>query len=339
MNKRFARGEFALIDDFLTGLGSTRSDVVTDIGDDCAITRIPAGFELAFSIDTLVSGVHFFSDCDPVSLGHKSLAVGLSDLAATGAIPAWATLALTLPKPDQIWLQGFSAGLHRLAKTHGLRLVGGDLTQGPLCISIQVMGMIEAGQAILRNGAKPGDAIFVSGTVGDAGLALRQLLTLKSSDILSSSVPAFLLGRLEQPTPRIELGRALRGLASSAIDISDGLLADLGHLLKQSQCGASIELGQLPLSKPVASATLRCDDWMLPLGSGDDYELLFTVPPHQIQTLLSRVALIDCHVTHIGNMTVGNDVQLIQPNGELWNQSNQLAESCGFEHFRTAEIH
>ncbi len=317
-----AMGEFELIRAYLTGRGSERADVGLDIGDDCALLRVPDGHELAVSIDTLVAGVHFFADCDPVALGHKALAVGLSDLAAMGAVPAWATLALTLPTAERGWLSEFARGLDGLARAHGLRLVGGDTTRGPLTISIQVHGFVPVGAALRRKGARPGDLICVSGSVGAAGLALRQLQQGQTPE-------SALRARLERPTPRVALGRALRGAASAAIDLSDGLAADLGHLLKASGVGATLELRRLPLEPEVADAVaVGDDDWSLPLGSGDDYELCFALPPQHALLLPALAQQVGCPLTRIGVVDATPGQRWLLPDGTTWQ-----AGPMGFDHF------
>lgn len=326
-----ARGEFALIRDYLTGLGAPRADVRIDIGDDCALTEVPAGYELALSIDTLVAGVHFFVDCDPKSLGHKALAVGLSDLAAVGAQPAWATLALTLPHPDSQWLHAFSQGFSQLAGEHGMRLIGGDLTRGPLSFSVQVMGFVPQGQGLLRAGASPDEHIFVSGHLGDAGLALRQFLQVTGSD--HKSVDPGLRARLECPSPRVRLGQALRGVASAAIDLSDGLAADLGHLLEQSQIGAEISLPRLPLSPLVAAEVAVMDDWTLPLCSGDDYELCFTVAAQHLPALQCLTQQLDCPITQIGRTTSKQELRFFDAQNRAWPSDSRSASIGGFNHF------
>ncbi len=316
--------EFDLIRRHLTGLGAARADVCVDIGDDCALLRVPDAHELAVSIDTLVAGVHFFPDCDPDALGHKSLAVGLSDLAAVGAEPAWATLALTLPGADEAWLAAFAGGLGRLALAHGLRLVGGDTTRGPLCISVQVHGFVPAGAALRRGGASPGDLICVSGSLGDAGLALRQHLRGGPTDAAARA-------RLERPTPRVALGLALRGVASAAIDISDGLVADLGHLLAQPGLGARVDLARLPLSAAVAGAIESDAHWDLPLASGDDYELCFTLPPARVDRLAAIAVRAGCALTPIGEITRDGGLRCILPDGGDWHPRR-----TGFDHFADA---
>ncbi|WPL15127.1 Thiamine-monophosphate kinase [Thiorhodovibrio winogradskyi] len=333
MSNNASLSEFSLIHDYLTGLGATRQDVVLDIGDDCALTAIPPGYELAFSIDTLVSGVHFFPDCNPQALGHKSLAVGLSDLAAVGAMPAWATLALTLPESDSIWLKSFATGIHELSLKHGLRVVGGDLTRGPLTISIQVMGLVRTGMAVRRSGAKPGDLILVTGVLGDAGLALRHLLACKKQNIIATDLDPELRQRLEWPQPRVQFGCSLPGIASAAIDISDGLVADLGHLLTQSACGANIELAHIPLSSQVSAVVNQEFDWTIPLCSGDDYELCFTIPEVHLQKVQKSAHESCCQATVIGHITETTGIRLKQSNGKVITAGNKIAATPGFDHF------
>ncbi len=313
--------ELDLIRDYFTGIGSSRADVSLGVSDDCALLRVPAQTELAVSIDTLVSGVHFLEDCDPEGLGHKSLAVGLSDLAAMGAEPAWATLALTLPSANDAWLKAFSRGFARLAARHGMELVGGDTTRGPLTISVQVHGLVPQGQAIRRDGARPGDLVCVSGTLGDAGLALRQLGAREP-------VSGFLRARLEQPTARVELGVALRGIASAMIDLSDGLAADLGHILQRSGVGAEIRLADLPLSGELRAHPLAGADWGLPLASGDDYELCFCVPRRnqgQIPMLARRCGI---RIEEIGLITHKAGLRCLLDDGRIWQP-----EAPGYDHF------
>lgn len=270
-----ASGEFGLIEKFFDR-PSGRSDVILGIGDDCALLSPPEDQDLALSIDTLVSGVHFFGDTNPRGLGHKALAVNLSDLAASGAKPAWCSLALTLPHIDEAWLSEFSAGFFSLASKNNISLIGGDTTEGPLSITVQVIGTVPKGKALLRSGAKANDLIYVSGPIGNAGLGL--LGRQGSWPIEDPTVYA----ALETPTPRVELGQALLEIASACIDVSDGLAADLGHILERSQVGAEIEWDRLPLSFPVSEFVRQSGDVGFPLRTGDDYELCFTVPPgHQ----------------------------------------------------------
>ncbi len=313
--------EFDLIQRHLTGLGATRDDVLLDVGDDCALLQVPPDRELALSIDTLIAGVHFLPETNPEGLGHKSLAVGLSDLAAVGAEPAWATLALTLPTPDEAWLAAFARGFAALARQEDVRLVGGDLTRGPLTISVQVHGLVPKGHALRRSGAQPGDLVCVSGALGDAGLALRHLQR-------GESLGDYLRQRLERPTPRVALGEVLRGVATAAIDLSDGLTSDLGHILTASGCGARIELDRLPLADQVAGEVAAQADWALPLSAGDDYELCFTLPSMHIGELKVLAAAADCPLTQIGEIESRQGLRWVTADGHPWH-----SDRLGYDHF------
>jgi len=277
------------------------------------------------SIDTLVAGVHFLPEVAPEALGHKALAVSLSDLAAMGAEPAWATLALTLPatlpSASPGWIAAFCRGLDALARQHRLAVVGGDTTSGPLAISIQVHGFVPAGQAVRRRGARPGDLVCVSGTLGDAGLALRSILA-------GHGVSDDLRARLERPTPRVAAGLALRGQASAMIDCSDGLAADLGHILEASGVGADIALADLPLSPPVVAAVAAGADWSLPLAAGDDYELCFTLPAAARTALPGLAQAAGCPLTVIGTIREGNDLRCRLPDGTDFHLGR-----TGYDHF------
>jgi len=289
-------GEFALIDNFFASPAVTRADVSLGCGDDCALLDIPPGKQLAVTMDTLVAGRHFLPGTDPWRLGWKVLAVNLSDLAAMGAEPAWVTLAVTLPAIDEPWLDAFMQGFSTLARQHAVQLVGGDTTRGPMAFTLQAHGLVEPGRALLRSGAKPGDALYVTGSLGGAGAALK----LMPDD--EAEVPDALRKRLEQPEPRVETGRAIAGIASSCIDLSDGLAGDLQHVLDASGCGAVVELERLPLLPETRAFMQRHDDWQLPLTAGDDYELLFTVPSLKQQALQARLPELGCEVTRIGRI-------------------------------------
>lgn len=268
-------GEFDLIDRFFKR-PAKHADL--GVGDDCALLSPRPGHQLALSADMLVEGRHFLSTVDPATLGHKSLAVNLSDLAACGAEPRAFLLSLSLPRADVAWLQGFSQGLFALADAHGCELIGGDTTQGPLNISITVLGDVPRGQALLRSGARAGDDIFVSGTVGDARLALE---VFRGKLSLPETVFRRCRNRMEQPTPRVALGIGLRGVASAAADISDGLLGDLGHILRQSGAGARLDLAACEGLLSCRHDVPLTDAWLRTcvLSGGDDYELVFTAPP------------------------------------------------------------
>ena len=292
------------------------------VGDDCALLQVSAGKVLAVSSDMLVSGTHFFADADPYLLGHKTLAVNLSDLAAMGATPRWATLALSLPSADEIWLAQFSAGFFALAQKFNVDLIGGDTTRGPLNLCVTIMGEVDAQQALRRDGAQLGDDIWVSGKLGDAALALAHLqgkVQLSDADFVAVA-PA-----LHQPQPRVALGLALRGIASSAIDISDGLLADLAHILDASNVGAQLEFAAIPIS-----SVLKNQSSLTPLilAGGDDYELCFTAAPHQQKELLSIAAQLDLPLTCIGKVVAGRGCFVHDANGKII----QL-ESGGYDHF------
>ncbi|MCG6870744.1 MAG: thiamine-phosphate kinase [Gammaproteobacteria bacterium] len=262
--------EFELIDRFFAAAGPRRTDVVLGIGDDAAVCKPPSGMAVVMTIDTLVAGRHFLNDVAPDSIGHKALAVSLSDLAAMGAQPAWALLSLSLPKVDEAWLEGFAQGFFQLAEEYGVQLAGGDTVAGELAITVQLSGFAPEREIVRRSGAGDGHGIFVTGTLGDAALALEGIRR-------NLDVDAAARARLERPSPRVREGLALRGLASAAIDVSDGLLADLGHVLRASRVGAQIDLARLPLTAPVRAATKR-GFWKPALQGGDDYELCFTLP-------------------------------------------------------------
>lgn len=314
--------EFDIIAKYFASRTLTRSDVIIGSGDDCAILDIPFQKQLAVSIDTLISGVHFPVDTPAFDIGYKSLAVNLSDLAATGAEPAWVTMSLSLPEANSEWLDNFAKGFFKLANQFNMQLIGGDITRGPvLSITIQVHGFVLPHKALLRNGAQNGDFIFVTGTLGDAGLAL-QLLKAKQS------VPQDLLLRLNQPKPRVAAGIALCDIASSAIDISDGLFADLNHILESSHVGASIELQNIPLSTDMLKNINFNDAIELALSAGDDYELCFTVPADREERLKKALKGIDCGYKKIGVIEVQQGLRLINKDGSLFNIKDK-----GYKHF------
>ncbi len=271
-------GEFELIRHYFQRPGTHPPGVVLGVGDDCALLQPEPGQRLAVSTDMLVEGRHFFSDVDPVALGHKALAVNLSDLAAMGAHPLGCTLALALPRADEAWLAGFSQGLFALADAAACPLVGGDTTRGPLNLCITVFGQVPPGQELRRSGARAGDEVWVSGQLGDARLALEALL---GEIALAPDMLARARQRLERPTPRLALGLALRGIASAAADVSDGLCGDLGHILAASGVGAELAIDAL-LNSSAISADLRTlareHALRCALAGGDDYELIFTAP-------------------------------------------------------------
>lgn len=317
-------GEFELIDKYFK-VATQRKDVDLGPGDDCALLSVPPETQLAVSTDTLVSGVHFLPDMDPVSLGYKALAVNLSDLAAMGAEPRWVSLALTLPAIDERWVAGFAEGFLELAEYYNVALVGGDMTRGPLSITVSVKGTVPTGRALLRSGAKAGDGIYVTGTLGDAALALSHLLGRRT---LNENQLAAALPRLEHPHPRILAGQALRGIAGAALDLSDGLASDLGHVLRASGVRALINLDKLPLSPVLHDAVSREEAWQLALAGGDDYELLFTVPEEHRGVLDTALAHSGVKFTRIGRILAGEP-------GIEWQDGEQPVALAlkGWDHF------
>ena len=319
-------GEFDLIERYFK---RPARQAVLGVGDDCALLQPSPGTQLAISSDMLVEGRHFLSTVHPYKLGHKALAVNLSDLAACGAKPLAFTLALALPRADEAWLAPFSQGLLALADLHGCELIGGDTTQGPLNICITVFGEVPVvggrSQALLRSGAQPGDDLYVSGSVGDARLALEVFRG-------SVSVPAPLFDaarwRLEQPTPRVALGLALRGIATAAIDVSDGLLGDLGHILKQSGVGATVDT-EVAINLVAAYAQytgaggqfgteILAEQWLgWALAGGDDYELLFTAPPSARAQVAAAALASQTPVTHIGHISAERGLRLVDGDGQV----------------------
>ena len=314
-----ALNEFSIIDEFFKLDAAYGRSPVVDIGDDCAVLDVPAGDQLAVSTDTLVEGVHFLAGSDPESLGHKVLAVNLSDLAAMGASPAWVSLAITLPSVDRSWLASFTKGFFTLAGRYSLRLIGGDTTRGPLSITVSIMGLLPEGQRLTRSGANVGDDIYVSGTFGNAGLGLLKAQSA-CIDIKDIDLAAYL-----KPEPRVELGQALLPLATSCIDVSDGLSADLNHILCGSKVGAKVDHTSVPLTQSVAEHVSQVGDEFWPYSTGDDYELCFTVPPGIDLSGLGN-NLTD-KITKIGVVEKGHELRVVQENGQ------QQILNKGYEHF------
>lgn len=291
-----ALSEFEIIGRFFT---RPARSAVLGVGDDAAIVRARRGRDLVVTTDMLIAGRHFRSDTDPEKLGHKALAVNLSDIAAMGATPRWATLALALPRADARWLAAFARGLMRLARRHDVDLVGGDTTRGPLTICVQIVGEVPAGRALRRDGARTGDDIWVSGTLGDAALALA---AMRGRTALTRRERMMLEDRLHVPAPRVALGERLRGIARSAIDVSDGLVADLGHICERSKVAAVVEFARVPasaimarhLDRPAARAAL--------LAGGDDYELVFTAGRARRDAIARLAERLRLKLTRIGRI-------------------------------------
>ena len=311
-------GEFDLIARIRARV-ATRADVVLGIGDDAALLTPPPGRQLVVTADTLNDGVHFPRGTSPADVGWKALAVNLSDLASMGAEPAWCTLSLSLPQSDPAWIEGFLDGFLDLAEQHGIALVGGDTTRGPLSIAVTAMGLVEPGRALRRDGARVGDEVWVTGTLGDAagGLALLD----------REAVPA-LRARLDRPTPRVAAGRALAGIATACVDVSDGLLADLGHVCARSHVAARIDVDALPASAALLEAIGEADRIALQAGGGDDYELCFTAPADAGADIGAVSAQLGLRITRIGRIVVGEGVHPVDAKSQPWSSPRR-----GYDHF------
>ena len=316
-------GEFELIRNYFAAAPCAQGGegVALGIGDDCALLDVPFGEQLAISTDTLVAGVHFADPCDPFLLGQRSLAVAASDLAAMGATPLAFTLALTLPSVTADWLQAYARGLNLMAQACGLRLIGGDTTRGPLCLTLTVFGRVPTGQALTRSGARPGDLLCVGGELGNAAGALPLVLGQRSAQPMISEP---LLAHYWSPQPQLALGQALRGKATSALDISDGLLADCGHIALASKVGLEIELDRVPISLALEEFLGAGDAQQAALSGGDDYVLAFTLPALELPTLLADGWPI--HV--IGRAVEGQGVGLLDEHGQDITPSVR-----GYQHF------
>jgi len=317
-------GEFELIRNFFAAAPCAQGGegVALGIGDDCALLAVPAGEQLAISTDTLVAGVHFADPCDPFLLGQRSLAVAVSDLAAMGATPLAFTLALTLPTVDGDWLQAFAHGLNVMAQRCDVRLVGGDTTRGPLALTMTVFGRVPSGQALTRRGAQPGDLLCVGGELGNAAGALPLVLGQRSAE---PSVAEPLLAHYWSPQPQLALGQALRGKATAALDISDGLLADCGHIAAASAVGVLIERERLPLSQALLAFLGQEAARDAALSGGDDYLLAFTLPPAELPKLLA-----DGWPVHVlGRVVAGQGVALLDADGQ-----DITPATRGYQHFR-----
>lgn len=333
--------EFDLIALIRERCAIARGDVRIGIGDDAALLAVPDGQLLAVSTDTLVAGVHFRPDTTPYDIGWKALAVNLSDLAATGATPAWAVLALTLPAADDAWVRAFAEGFAALAGEYRLALVGGDTTQGPLSVTVTIHGFVPDGSALLRSGARVGDAVFCTGTLGDAaaGLSLHaggepaasaraQAGGSDNADApISEAARAFLLSRLNRPTPRVAQGLLLRGHATACIDVSDGLIADLGHICRAGGVGADIDAESLPSSSALLALPDAEQRRGFQLGGGDDYELCFTAAAGS--ALLANLARSGCGATRIGRISAEPGIRVRASDGSVLKTAHP-----GWEHFR-----
>ena len=292
--------EFDLISRYFSNGGYKRKDVVIGIGDDCAVTKVPDNQQLAVTTDTLVAGVHFLDDAPAKSVAYKTVAVNLSDLAAMGAEPAWISLSLSLPEVHETWLSEFVDGLYELTQYYSVQLIGGDTVKGPMAMTITAQGFIPPGSELTRSNARPGDWVYVTGSLGDAGAGL---------DILQGKLQVVdesrntLINRHYYPTPRVAVGTALRRIATSCIDVSDGLISDLRHILEASGCGANIHVDRLPLSRALTSAVDNDKAIEYALSAGDDYELIYTVSEEQRGSLETSLASTNVKATCIGQLT------------------------------------
>ena len=318
--------EFDIIKKYFT-FADSRDDVLLAGGDDCASVVVPADKQLLITVDTLISGVHFPLDTCPQDIAHKAVMVNLSDLAAMGAVPAWLTLAITLPETDENWLQSFSNSIGELLHRYNIALIGGDTTKGNLSITIQAMGLADHDRVMRRNAAKAGDKIYVTGTIGDAGIGLRACLDSLDDDRLSTCV-----NRLNRPEARIEFSQALAAFSACAIDISDGLLADLGHILKASDCGARIRLPAVPVSQAAKYYFEQYHqgmfDWSMLLTQGDDYELCFTVDQQHEAAVKELAEAHRLSISCIGEITARQGLLCVDEKDE----TVKFSES-GFKHF------
>ena len=316
--------ETELIERFFRGLGAPREDVVLGIGDDAALLRVAPGEELVLTTDALVEGVHFLPGSPADSLGHRALAVNLSDIAAMGASARWALLSLNLPQADGQWLGAFAHGFGALARQHAVALVGGNLSRGPLAITVQMAGVVPEGQALRRDGARPGHALYVSGSLGDAAAGLKVV----RGELQSAAGAAdFLRHRFEYPQPRLALGVALRGLASACIDVSDGLYVDAQRLLRASGCAARISLESLPLSAALRQSVGDAA-WQQALDGGEDYELCFSAPASCAAAIEAAATRSATAVTRIGAIEAGGGIELQSGNSVM------QFSALGFDHFR-----
>jgi thiamine-monophosphate kinase len=324
-----ALGEFDLISRFFMRPRLTpdpRDGVALGIGDDAALIDLPSGSQLVAAVDTIVEGRHFYAGTEPRSVGHRALAVNLSDMAAMGATPAWATLALSMPGADPQWLQGFASGFLDLADVHQVALVGGDTTRGPLTVSVQILGHLPHGSALLRSGAQSGDLIVVTGSLGDAGAGLLYARTPPEVTGQGAAVQS-LIARFEYPTPRVAMGLAARGIATAAMDLSDGLTGDLPKLAISSGLAATVAVEKLPLSAALRAVAgeNQAREWAL--SAGDDYELLLTVAPPRYVALQAAAQRLNLTLSIIGEMRAGEGVS--------WSLDGAAftPRSSGFDHF------
>ena len=317
--------EFELIRRYFDEPGVPRKDVEIGIGDDAAIINVPEKSQLIVTTDTLVEGIHFFADMNPRALGHKAVAVNLSDIAAMGGEPTWLSLSVTLPRADEQWVKEFSCGLFEICEYFNVQVVGGDTTQGPLTVTVSAKGLVPKGKALLRSGAQPGDWIYVTGTLGDAGVAID---SIRNNEPLPLKHHAFIMNRFEFPTPRVAVAQGVREVATAAIDVSDGLISDLQHILTASNVGAVLNVDQLPLSDALRESVPEEKYLDYALCAGDDYEFLFTVPE-------DKRGALDVTMSHYGvNLTCVGQIQGAAGKLEIRKDGEPFEfDGSGYQHF------
>lgn len=320
-----ASSEFELIKKYFQNLTDDDSSVQCGIGDDAAIIQIPPDMEVVLSIDTLLEETHFPKDTAPSDISYKALAVNLSDMAAMGALPKWVLLSISLPESNDTWLEQFSAGFLELAKQHSISLIGGDMSRGPLSITVQIQGLVPTGKALRRDGAQQDDLIYVSGALGDAGVGLD---IIQQNLEIADEHEIFFLNSLNRPEISIEAGFHLHDIASSAIDISDGLISDLGHILEASHVGAELKMESIPLSEAMQKCINKQDAWNYALTSGDDYKLCFTASAGNHDRIIDAFKGINIPVNCIGKITDGGKLICLDSDGTDFDSS-----SSGYHHF------
>ncbi|MFA9487768.1 MULTISPECIES: thiamine-phosphate kinase [unclassified Mannheimia] len=324
-------GEFDIIDRYFNASQRPpRKDVLLAIGDDCAVTSLKPNQQLAITTDTLVCGTHFLPSISPADLAYKSVAVNLSDLASMGAEPAWISLALTLPEIDHNWLAEFSEHFFDILDHYNVDLIGGDTTKGHLSLTLTAQGIVPQDKGLFRHNAKVGDWIYVSGTLGDSAAGLQLLLNQQTDNISWNKDESYLIQRHLRPTPRVLLGLTIASIANAAIDISDGLLSDLGHILKRSHCGAAVNLDDLPLSEPLLNCYSKEEAEHFALSGGEDYELCFTVHNDNKQKLEKALTNIGVNYTCIGQIRSAKEGLILLRNNEVVT----LPTKSGFDHFK-----
>ena len=319
--------EFSIIEEFCQGIGPEHANTVLSVGDDAAIVSVPKAMELAISVDTMVAGVHFYEDAKPEFIAHKLLAVNLSDMAAMGANPKWATLTLSIPSADRSWLSAFSDSLKQICTQFGVQIIGGDTTQGPLNLSINIMGLLPKGNALCRHGAVLGDDVYVSHTLGDAALGL---LCVQGKLSLEKTHQQALITALELPVPRVDLGQRLLGIANACLDVSDGLMGDLAHICERSKVSIELDINAIPISHAYQAYINQGGNLGLALDGGDDYELAFTANINSRAEIDAISNELGIRLSRIGRVTAPSNVKVAAfDQGAPY----ELSTTDSFQHF------